>query len=220
MSSTMETMVTCPNCNKEYPFIIWRSINTALNPEMKSKVKDRSAFLFECPSCGEKNYVDYGTLYHQMEDRIMIHYANTDENAKEIEKMINDEDPFGADMIQSFRNENYLIRIVRSQNELREKIDIFDAGLDDRIVEIIKLFLVAKYQEDNSGYQSVNLYYRREDEKDIVEIYTDGQYKGCYEVPKEFYEDVYNKNIDKIPDLRKDGPYIDRQWTLENLNKL
>lgn len=55
MSSRMKISVTCPGCNGEYPFVMWKSINTTLNPEMKAAVKDRSAFLFECPSCGKKH---------------------------------------------------------------------------------------------------------------------------------------------------------------------
>lgn len=68
MSSHTKVIVTCPKCNKEHSIRIWRSINTTLDPEMKAAVRDRSAFLFECPSCGEKAYMDYGFLYHQMED--------------------------------------------------------------------------------------------------------------------------------------------------------
>ncbi len=61
MSSHREISITCPKCNQDHPFVMWSSINITLNPEMKAAVKDRSAFLFECPSCGEKTYVDHGT---------------------------------------------------------------------------------------------------------------------------------------------------------------
>ena len=84
MSRSRLISITCPECQKESDFRIWESINTMLNPEMKSAVRDRSAFLFTCPECGAKKYVDYGFLYHQMEDHIMIHYVNSDENAEEI----------------------------------------------------------------------------------------------------------------------------------------
>ncbi|MBO4908022.1 MAG: hypothetical protein J5476_01950 [Lachnospiraceae bacterium] len=218
MSSRSEVTVTCPKCNNEHPFTMWRSINTQLDPEMRAAVKDRSAFLFECPTCGEKTYVDYGTLYHQMEDKIMIHYANSDENAEEIYNMLKEDDPDGMGMFRSMREENYLIRIVRSQNELREKINIFDAGLDDRIIEIIKLFLVAKYQEDHPGHQSIALYFRQEEDKGIIEIYADNQYAGNYVIPEGFYEDLSKQYEGKIPDMRKDEPFIDRQWAIENLN--
>lgn len=88
MSKRCEVTITCPKCNEEHPFVMWQSINTQLDPEMRAAVKDRSAFQFICPTCGEKTYVDYGFLYHQMEDGIMIHYASSDEDAEEIYKMV------------------------------------------------------------------------------------------------------------------------------------
>lgn len=134
MSQRREVSLTCPQCGKEHPFIIWNSINTTLDPEMKEAVKDRSAFRFVCPDCGAKTYVDYDLLYHQMEDRIMIHYARLNESAEQIYQMLTKDDP--EDMVQDMLRNHYLIRIARSQNQLREKIAIFDAGLDDRIIEI------------------------------------------------------------------------------------
>lgn len=84
MSISQPITITCPKCHTESEYVMWESINTMLDPEMKSAVRDGSAFLFTCPECGAKTNVDYGFLYHQMEDRIMIHYASSDENAKEI----------------------------------------------------------------------------------------------------------------------------------------
>ena len=57
MSKHYETTITCPKCGKEAPFRIWESINTTLDPEMKEKVKDRSAFLFTCPNCSEVSHL-------------------------------------------------------------------------------------------------------------------------------------------------------------------
>ena len=83
MSSHREINVTCPQCHKENSCVIWSSINTALDPEMKKAVRDRSAFQFICPDCGARTTLVYGFLYHQMEDHIMIQYAASDEAAEE-----------------------------------------------------------------------------------------------------------------------------------------
>ena len=219
MSKREQITITCPNCNNEHPFTMWSSINTVLDPEMKAAVKDRSAFLFECPSCGEKTYVDYGMLYHQMEDRIMIHYANTDEAVEEAYRIYTQEDDSDKlGMLQSMREEDYMIRIVRSQSEMREKIDIFDAGLDDRIVEIIKLICAVKYQEDHPDHKSVIVYYHRNAEENLVEVYDDDQFKGAMIVSDEFYESVQKAYLSNLPDMRKDGLFINRQWAIKHLS--
>ena len=44
---------------------------------------------------------------------------------------------YGENALADFRTEKYLNRIVTSANQLVEKIKIFDAGKDDRIIEEI-----------------------------------------------------------------------------------
>ena len=43
---------------------------------------------------------------------------------------------YGENALADFRTEKYLNRIVTSANQLVEKIKIFDAGKDDRIIEL------------------------------------------------------------------------------------
>ena len=212
MSCERKISFTCPKCGKDHPFVIWKSINTTLDPEMKAKVKDRSAFLFECPSCGEKTYVDYGLLYHQMEDRIMIDYAVSDESAEEFIRSLNEEDPTGllADI-----KKGYLNRIVRSQNELIEKIAIFDEGLDDRIIEVFKIYVLYKFHNENPNCEDIEILYFRDQNKNCVQVIADGKNQAVAEISAEFYEELCQEYKDKIPDIRDDGPYIDRNWALQ-----
>lgn len=215
MSSHSKVTVTCPKCKKEHPFGIWRSINTVLDPEMKAAVKDGSAFLFECPSCGEKTYVYYDFLYHQMENKIMIYYVNSDENAENVYKMLTGYGPTG---MPDMRNKNYLIRIVRTQNELREKIAIFDEGLDDRIIEICKIYIRSKFLIEHPDLKEIDVLYFKDDDKNFVQIFADGKPQGVAEIPEKFYEELYQQYINTIPDIRKDKPFIDRHWALKTMN--
>lgn len=143
----------------------------------------------------------------------MIHYAISDENAEEFCRMLTEDDP--TSLLQDMRKENYLVRIVRTQNELREKIAVFDAGLDDRIVEIYKIFVLAAFQKDNPDFEEIELLYYRDDSKNFLQIIADGKSRGVAEIPDASYEKLCQRYADKIPDIRKDGPYIDRQWALE-----
>lgn len=213
MSRKRQITVTCPECKHESPFVIWDSINTTLNPEMKEAVLDKSAFLFECPECYKKTYVDYGFLYHQMDDKIMIHYANSDENAEEVYNMLTGNDPAGV--MEDFRQHDYLIRVVRSQNELIDKIRVFDAGLDDRIIEIFKLYVYVTFLKDNSDCREIETLFYRDDGKNYVQINADGKYQGISEMQDDMYSRIADEYEKALPDIRKDGPYIDRQWALD-----
>lgn len=125
--------VTCPSCHHEGDFELWDSINTALNPEMKEKVLNQSIFLYTCPSCGETFRLNYSTLYHQMEDLVMIYLVPESEVKKTYEIF------YEKNALADYRTEKYLYRIVTSANQLVEKIQIFDAGKDDRVMELVKL---------------------------------------------------------------------------------
>ena len=54
----------------------------------------------------------------------------------------------GENALADFHTEKYLNRIVTSANELVEKIHIFDAGKDDRIIELVKLLVANSLLEN------------------------------------------------------------------------
>ena len=72
-------------------------------------------------------YLNYPTLYHQMEDLIMIYLVPESEVKKTYEIF------YEKNALADYRTEKYLNRIVTSANQLVEKIQIFDAGKDDRV---------------------------------------------------------------------------------------
>ena len=216
MSKHYETPIECPKCGKSSDFRIWESINTTLDPEMKEKVKDRSAFLFTCPHCGEQNYVDYGFLYHQMEDTIMIAYSNSDENEEEMYHLFTEEidTPLGLDNI--FLKDEYLLRIVRSMNALREKIYIFDDGLDDRIIELYKLFLYVKILDDAPDTNDLDIFYMG-GEQPRLEAVTSSKFVGSSHFNREFYDHLIEQFSDRIPEIRHDNPIVDRGYAMKLL---
>lgn len=135
--------VTCPSCHHEGDFEVWDSINTVLDPEMKEKVLNQSIFLYTCPNCGETFRLNYPTLYHQMEDLVMIYLVPESEVEKTYEMF------YGENALADYRTEKYLNRIVTSANQLIEKIKIFDAGKDDRIIELVKLLAADSILKNN-----------------------------------------------------------------------
>ena len=68
-----------------------------------------------------------------MEDLVMIYLVPESEVKKTYEIF------YEKNALADYRTEKYLYRIVTSANQLVEKIQIFDAGKDDRIMELVKL---------------------------------------------------------------------------------
>ncbi len=119
-------LANCSNCHSSTEVNIPRSINTALDPEIKSKVKDGSLFIWECPYCGRRNVAVAETLYHDPSARLMLWLMpGAGQPSKEAQDAVKDLD-------------GYTLRVVREVGELIEKINISDAGLEDTIVEMCK----------------------------------------------------------------------------------
>ena len=149
--------IKCPECGTETDFPIWASINTKLNPEMEAAVRDMSIFRFVCPHCGAETKVNYPVLYHQMEDSYMVYYVPSSEDIEVVYKMFR-----GDEMSDEFRKmtvEGYLYRIALTQNQLREKLLIFDEGLDDRIIEVMKIFMIASVQKQQPNVKITEILY-------------------------------------------------------------
>lgn len=59
--------------------------------------------------------------------------------------------------------------------------------------------------------------YFRDGEKNLIQILADGESYGVAEIPDKFYKELCEEYRGKIPDIRKDEPYIDRQWALKTM---
>ena len=215
MSMPRTVKITCPNCGRESDFVIWDSINTMLDPETKQAVRDESLFKFTCPHCHETTTVNYSFLYHQMEDHMMIHCAMTEENRKDFLEIIHNNK---NDLMPGDNAEKYLIRSVLTLNETKEKLQIFDAGLDDRMIELCKYIILSKLiREDNLNPEDTELYYFRDDNKNYVQIIHDHEPYGVTEINDEFYQGMEERFGTGLPDIRKSEEVIDRNWALRSI---
>ena len=203
--------VTCPSCHHEGDFELWDSINTALDPEMKEKVLNQSIFLYTCPNCGETFRLNYPTLYHQMEDLVMIYLVPESEVEKTYEMF------YGENALADYRTEKYLNRIVTSANQLIEKIKIFDAGKDDRIIELVKLLAADSILKNNPAIDFDELRFAVDDDgTNILVIINKGEITGAVDI-ENMYE-FASSHCNDFKDLRDDDEIvINREWILNKL---
>ncbi len=117
---------SCSKCRKESQIELFQSINVALDPQLKARVKDGSLFIWECPYCGARNLALYQTLYHDPDSKLMVWLLPGDARPPEAV----------ASALEQL--EGYTLRMVRDVGSLVEKVNIHDAGLDDCVVEMCK----------------------------------------------------------------------------------
>jgi len=203
--------VTCPSCHHEGDFEVWDSINTVLDPEMKEKVLNQSIFLYTCSNCGEIFRLNYPTLYHQMEDLIMIYLVPESEVEKTYEIF------YENNALADFRTEKYLNRIVTSANQLVEKIQIFDAGKDDRVMELVKLLATDSILKNDPDIEFDELRFAVDDDgTNILVIINKGEITGAVDIDN-MYE-FASSHCNDFKDLRDDDEIvINREWILNKL---
>ena len=215
MSDCRKEKINCPECGKEFEFTLWNSVNTVINPEMKAKVRSGEIFRYVCPHCGSKVTLSYPMLYHQMEDRVMIWFAPND-TVKAIEAL--QCTPAGmGEMFSDFVTQ-YKKRVVSSINDLREKLAILDAGLDDCAIEFMKAFGRAQLEQELPGREIQAFFFAvAKDGTQYFEVHLSGQEMRCLVFNREMYDGV----VDRIlPLLETDAPVVDFNWALRQIQRL
>ena len=131
MSIPHKQTVKCPKCGEEIEFTLWQSINTEMDFAIPDIISGK-LFEVECKKCGYKTHVNYPMLFNDMIHNVMI-YSVAPDSTEETEKAL--------DSLKKMYPGR--TRIVTDQSTLREKTAIFNAGLDDRVTEILKLIIMA-----------------------------------------------------------------------------
>lgn len=132
MSRSIASRVTCPLCNGSQVATIWTSINVTADPTLKEPFLRSELNVLRCKRCTIDTPIETSVLYHDMELRLMIWQIPDRVPGIRVRE---------APELPPFPGiETYLLRVVGSHAEMVEKIIIFDAGLDDRVVEMAKRF--------------------------------------------------------------------------------
>lgn len=141
----------CSSCGLEHEVPFYSGINVGQDPSLKSKVKDGSLFMWECPHCGAANLAAGQTIYHDPENRLMIWLLPQGILPEERVKALEAQLEASSDAL-----EGYVLRRVEDVGSLIEKVNIFDAGLEDTVIEMCKYVSKMELAE-------------KEEEKDILE---------------------------------------------------
>ena len=199
MSIPRRQTVQCPKCGADIEFTYWQSINTQM-PNAIPDIISGKLFDVECKKCGNKTFVNYPMLFNDMIHNVMIYYTMPDD-VEETEKIM-----ARTSKLLSCRN-----RIVTDQLTLREKAAIFNAELDDRVIEVLKLIILLQVKEQLAGREIMATYFHPGEEP-VFEIVTDGD-SGFVPVTMEMYEKVAEEFCNPLPE--DDEYIIDQDWAQE-----
>ncbi|MDO4190832.1 MAG: CpXC domain-containing protein [Bacteroidales bacterium] len=127
MAGAKNVTIHCPKCQAMGTFEVWTLIDVTQHPELRQKVLDGSLFHFHCEHCNGDFIIPNPTLYHDKNHNFML-WLNNGKDGQIPEFSMTGNPAF----------DNYRCRTVETLDEMNEKIFIFEAGLNDVVVEIIK----------------------------------------------------------------------------------
>lgn len=200
MKITGTAHVTCPACGREHDVTLVQSVNAQTDPDAKQKLLAGELDVLAC-ECGKRTQLVAELLYVDPVSNLYIQVAPTDEAMGKGEQAFATAGATGTQ------------RLVPSLNALVEKIKIADAGLEDWVVEMVKVLLLASRAEPDLN--AVLLFDRVENE--VVHWVMLDVGARAMQSPLAAYEKLASRTQarPKSTELR-----IDRVWAISAVQKM
>lgn len=197
--------LTCPYCEHKQSFEVYPELNVSNEPALKNMVMSFELFKDQCESCTNIIPVSYQTMYHDFDQKLIVVLDPTyNLKAIEINEML--EKDLG-DL------EGYTVRIVNTPDELKEKILLSDAHLDDRAVELLKQYYAVSALEKNPELEFMAVLFNRGLVEHEIVFITKDQQKFKAEVNTTVPNNLAKIYEKKINELTQPGAnMINAQW--------
>ncbi len=185
MSKHITEKVKCPKCGNEWDHKIYQTINVSMDPELKEKIFNKELFIYNCPNCNNKSILVTPLLYADNNFWIYLWPYEWEkfESNSTIDKLLS--------------NMRIPCRKVKNEDELIEKIRIFDDWLKDEYIEFLKLSMIANHFD--SSKVSRILYMGKDDNNLYFTTYLNDWNSQTYSTPIAWYEKFLNSEHFKIP---------------------
>ncbi len=180
MSTKMKREIVCPKCSANNIFEMAVGITSTQNPELKNQILNENLFDHACAECGYNSQLAYPLVYSDPAKDYIIALtpvagtANTISTLPEIEHVTK--------------------RRVKSLAELKEKIMIFDAELDDMAIELVKNALSIMIKQSRE-VEKIKVYFSKVDSDGNYEfaVFIDGKKEAEYQSTK---QEVYDQCVE------------------------
>lgn len=175
MSTEIMKDIICPQCGEAQKYRIYTSINGTDNPELKDLIMSEELFDWRCNRCNYFADMAYPFVYTDTQKKYMICLS-----------------PMGTSNIEPPAVfDKYIKRSVKNLSELKEKILMFDEGIDDVAMELVKNALCGIVKQTYK-VNRVHAYFSRENEGELeFAIFLPNKKDAIYHSTK---SDVYGQS--------------------------
>lgn len=192
----------CEQCGTSFDVSLPDVIDTEKQPQDAVSVMHGSIFLKSCPECGHRNLILWEFFYKNPKNGYVLHLCEKGNIQKE-----------------SLRDTYLKQRIVYEPVELIEKIYIFDQGLDDRVIEIMKLmnlFVIA--DEKKADISDIVFSPDKNGNNHFLFMSGDEEY-GTTAFNKEMYDDIRDTFVTNVAPELAISERVDDRWALHAVKR-
>lgn len=208
--------MACPGCNKQEHIRLWEEINATEDITARNKLLNGELFLYRCKKCGYTAAVAYNCIYKDSKNNFMVYLA-ADGDEKSMKDAMDKVEANAKALAIPGMEYNVRRRIVRTGNSMQEKIIIFEAGLDDRIIEVMKLFYMSAVVENNPGLEIGDCLFCVVNDEWKLELFTLDGKAFSIAMQKDLYKQFVDEYKEKIEEIGETY-FVDNSYALNILN--
>jgi len=146
VSTWFSEAVSCPHCGHEQQARLAHGVHAVRAPEVRDQILARTFHVVTCAVCHQTFVAQRPLVYTDTERKHWIHVALADHRPRwpELEDQTSDvfDRAFTGSPLAREVAERMKVRLVFGLDELREKLVLWGANLDDRAIECLKLDLI------------------------------------------------------------------------------
>ncbi len=212
MSLNTQEKIKCPKCQAINDITLWQSITVSDSPDLKDELLKGRLNILSCTECSAKALVPTPLLYHDEEKKLMFSFipTNSREDAEKQFASIRESSRASGELNEL---EGYNLRFVSDYNTLLEKILIFDSGLSDKTIEVIKLMVLMQEPEKLDGRTAL---FGKKHPDGSIEILVQNNSDGAVftsRAPFETYNTIHQELLRSgVKDYSFDWEFVDNNY--------
>jgi hypothetical protein len=192
MSTFVPAKIAC-RCGETYPVEVATGLHISLRPDLRQRILDGEFHRFRCPHCATIMQIDGLLAFTDFPRRQWFTIAPGNGLPSRTKWLALARDSFEATMV---RNAPEMVvgwgremtrRLIFGLASLREKLVILDAGLDDRVIELLKIQLLRDLHDDVSPELYFHLTALRGSALVFERAHPDGAVRGA-PIPRAMYD--------------------------------
>lgn len=190
--------LSCPSCGKNFTKTLPTAVFSINDKDFLENIG-----LIECPSCKKLFKLNYRYVYTDNDKKLM--FINDPKFSQKRNQLAFKSSLKLLDKFNKNKASDFLIRMCQDDQDLKEKISIFNDGKIDNIVEIMKLVLMQSPDFKFNNDDILKIYYK---DNEFILNSKEGKFKMPF--ISDLYESLYEKYIPFI-DI-KNTEVIDQNW--------